>query len=80
MPESNKRVKILDPGREERRQWEAKRAGINPRRNRRAVMIFCRFCTTPISPDAIIVDRLDENSCSDCAKKPDEELLAILGM
>ena len=66
---SDHRVKILDPGKEEERIWQAKRADLDPRRMRSVAVLLCEICNRPIGPDELIVEVLQARSCVECAKK-----------
>ena len=61
---------ILDPAKEERRQWADKRAGKDLKRTRAAVMLLCEFCGKPLGPDALVFDKGEKRACTTCAVKP----------
>lgn len=80
MPSDSKliRTPILDPGKEDKRRWEDKRAG---RENvvRAAAVVFCSYCDKPIGPDVLIIDRSSApRACTECGKKPQSELDLLL--
>lgn len=67
--ETVKKIRILDPEKEERRIWTADRQGLDRNRHRSAEVLFCFYCNGPIGPDQLMYDRNCERACSDCAQK-----------
>jgi len=64
-----KRIQLLDPHKEEKRAWSAKRQGLEANRMRTASVQFCFFCKGPIGPDQLLFDKGAEAACSACARK-----------
>jgi hypothetical protein len=64
-----KQVRLLDPQKEEKRTWLAKREGLDANRTRTVEVLFCRFCNGPIGPDQLLIDKGGERACTSCATK-----------